>query len=247
MTRYLKIVVRSSTYLCAGLLLSACATNLISFPEMFSTGSEEKESTQPEPMADKSMVAKTEEQGLYYRKAPSENMATEQATRSLWLSPRNLYKPSYSHKSLADYAEQLTIQLMESAKQLNPNALIGVASFVALDEKLTRSNVLGNQLAEMFIAELQHYGLAVVDFKATENINITTKGDYVFSRDGEELADKLALDNILSGTMIADERGVKVNARIISMGNKQVLASAKIFIPNFVVESLNPQYVLMED
>jgi TolB-like protein len=247
MTRFLKAVARSCTYLCAGLLLSACATNLISFPEMFSSSSEEKESKQPEPLADKTMVAKTEDNGIYYRQAPSENIDREQTPRTLWLSPRNLYKPSYSHKSLADYAEQLTIQLMESAKQLDPNALIGVASFVALDEKLTRSNVLGNQLAEMFIAELQQYGLAVVDFKATQSINITSQGDYVFSRDGEELADKLALDNILSGTMIADERGVKINARIISMANKQVLASAKIFIPNFVVESLNPQYALMEE
>jgi TolB-like protein len=247
MTSYLFSLARTTALLCAALLLSACATNLISFPEMFSAGQDKQEATQSEPLMEQPMAAATVDSGIHYRQAPSESMTTEPAVRSLWLSPRNQYNPSYSHKSLADYAEQLTIQLMQNARQLDPSSLLGVASFVALDEKLTHSNVLGNQLAEMFIAELQQFGLAVVDFKATQYINITAKGDYVFSRDGDELAKNLALDNILSGTMITDERGVKINARIISMRSKQVMATATIFIPNFVVASLNPQYALIED
>ena len=105
--------------------------------------------------------------------------------------------------------------------------------------------MLGNQLAEMFIGEVQEYGMSVVDFKLTGGINVQADGDFVFSRDSRALARELAVDYVLSGTLIENEKGVKVNARIVSMNNRVVVSSASLFIPHFVVEQLNPKYVVL--
>jgi TolB-like protein len=47
------------------------------------------------------------------------------------------------------------------------------------------------------------------------------------------------MDHVVTGTIIEDDRGVRINARIVSMQNKQVVASANIYIPAFIVTDLN--------
>ena len=100
--------------------------------------------------------------------------------------------------------------------------------------------MLGNQLSESFITELQEFGMSVVDFKTTNSIRVTKQGDFVFSRDFEELQAHQAIDFVLSGTLSYTDRGVIVNARIIGLKDKVVVSSAQGFIPHFVVQSMYP-------
>jgi TolB-like protein len=146
-------------------------------------------------------------------------------------------KTRYSHKLLGDYVEQMTMQMVGT----NPPVLtspIAVASFVQFDSTLTRTDILGNQLAESFIHELQQYGMPVVDYKVTGAIRITPRGDFAFSRDVRELAADQAIGYILTGTVIRAKGGVIVNARIVGLTSKVVVASTKTFIPGFVLKSL---------
>ncbi|MFT5712976.1 MAG: TolB-like protein [Glaciecola sp.] len=160
-----------------------------------------------------------------------------------WQAPSTLFRPAFSHKSLQDYAGQLSMQLLRNSAGMKKNDLIGVASFVRLDRSLQQTNILGNQLAEYFISEIQQFGLAVVDFKMASGLNVTLRGDFVFSRDSLELAQDMKMDHILSGTMIDKQKGVQINARIISVENNRVVASASVLIPHFIVQSLRPDYV----
>jgi TolB-like protein len=160
-----------------------------------------------------------------------------------WQAPSTLFRPSFSHKSLQDYAGQLSMQLLRNSAGMKKDDLIGVASFVRLDRSLQQTNILGNQLAEYFISEIQQFGLAVVDFKMTNALNVRQRGDFVFSRDSLELAQDMKMDHILSGTMIDKQKGVQINARIISVENNRVVASASVLIPHFIVQSLRPDYV----
>ncbi len=157
-------------------------------------------------------------------------------------SSSTLFRPSFSHKALEDYAGQLSMQLLRNSAGMSKDDLIGVASFVRLERSLQQTNVLGNQLAEYFISEIQQFGLGVVDFKMTKAVNVTSRGDFAFSRDSIELAQDMKLDHILSGTMIEKPQGVKINARIVSVENNRVVASASVLIPHFIVQSLNPAY-----
>ena len=65
---------------------------------------------------------------------------------------------------------------------------------------------------------------------------ITNDGDFIFSRDVKELSDKIAIDYILSGTIVKHQGGYLINARIIGIQSKAVVASAQGFIPNKVAE-----------
>ena len=226
--------------------LTGCATNTVSLPNWFV---QEPQTQQAQPVVKEvtreDMLA---QKGIHYlpdSRDGQQRMEHGANDPSLWLTPKQLYKPDFTHKSLSDYAEQLTMELMGNSRLLTSQSLIGVASFVRLDSTLNRSNVLGNQLAELFIGEIQQYGVSVVDFKATGDVRVRADGDFVFSRDVRELADDLAIDYVLSGTLIRNEKGVKVSARIVSTRNRVVVSTASLFIPHFVVEELDAKYVMM--
>jgi len=68
---------------------------------------------------------------------------------------------------------------------------------------------------------------------------VTPVGDFVLTRDGTALAKQVEMDHVVTGTIIEDDRGVRVNARIVSLENKQVVASANVYIPAFIVMDLN--------
>ncbi|MBQ4830647.1 hypothetical protein J8L84_15325 [Alteromonas sp. MMG017] len=149
------------------------------------------------------------------------------------------FSPSQTHKRLNDYASQLAMELMDNATRLTQQDMVGVTSFVRLNESLGDSTVLGNQLSEYLIAELQDFGLAIVDFKMAGGVTVTPYGDFVLSRKANSLAKQVSMDHVVTGTIIEDDRGVRINARIVSMKNKQVVASANIYIPAFIVTDLN--------
>jgi TolB-like protein len=97
------------------------------------------------------------------------------------------------------------------------------------------------------IAEVQSFGVPVIDFKTTDFISVGSAGDLVFSRDAKRLKGQQPVDFVLSGTMIQNEKGVRVNARIINLQSKVVVSSASIMIPHFLVDSLQPNYVVLGD
>jgi len=164
---------------------------------------------------------------------------THQDSRWNWQAPVNTYRPAYTHKLLSDYTEQLAMKLIENMKYVTDRTPVAVTSFVDLDNNLNTTTIFGNQLAESFITELQEFGLSVVDYKNTGKIEVTPTGDYNFSRNDHELKGKTHIEYVLSGTLTYNNRGVIVNARLIGTDTNIVVASAKGFIPNFVVESLH--------
>ena len=225
--------------LTAGLLLNGCATNLVQFPDFWPNAKKAEETEAPVPV-------NKEEPRAYIEDIPITNNRAEQGQDYIVL-PRqtNRYRADYVHKDISDYAEQLTIELIQNAHDISARARVGVASFVDFDFQLKRATPLGNQLAESFITELQAFGISVVDFKATGNVQVGTDGDFVFSREASELANRQELQYVLSGTLRHNERGVFVNARIISLPHRRVVSASKTFIPQVVIESSVPNYSLV--
>jgi len=141
--------------------------------------------------------------------------------------------------AISDVVKGLTYQMLESSSFVNPKTPIAVASFVEL-ENLESTNWLGNQIAENFIHELQRHGLVVIDYKTTGHIRVTAEGDYVFSRDWKELPERQIIDYVVTGTMMEQGNGVMINARMIGMQSRVVVATAQSFIPNWVIgEQIN--------
>jgi TolB-like protein len=136
--------------------------------------------------------------------------------------------------AINDVVKGLALQMIKSSDYVNPKTPIAVASFVNLED-LESTNWLGNQLAESFIHELQRHGYVVVDFKTTGYIRVTPEGDFVFSRDWKELPERQIIDYVVTGTMMKQENGVIVNARMIGMQSHVVVATAQSFIPAWVI------------
>lgn len=154
------------------------------------------------------------------------------------------FRPGFTYKSAQDYAAQLAMELMRNRHGLGPDARIGVSSFVKLDRSLQNTTILGNQLAEYFISEIQQQGLSVIDHKLMPALQVTENGDITFSRDVMQLSDTQMMDHVLSGTLIEKANGVFVNARIIAVHSNRVVSSATILIPSFVAQASNPAYVM---
>ncbi|PAJ75155.1 hypothetical protein CJF42_06595 [Pseudoalteromonas sp. NBT06-2] len=147
-------------------------------------------------------------------------------------------------KLLSEYVEQMAMGLMDSFQAHAPDTKIAVTSFVDLNDDLQSTNMLGNQISESFLYEMQQYGIPVIDFKVMEYIEVNKKGDFVFSRDYQQLTESLKADYILSGTLIYTAAGVVVNARIVNMFSKVIIASAKGLIPSFILEStISPKLI----
>jgi TolB-like protein len=157
----------------------------------------------------------------------------------------DFYRSSYADKkeidsfklprhAINDVVKGLAYQMLESSTFVTPKTPVAVASFVDL-KNLESTNSLGNQLSESFIHEMQRHGLVVIDFKTTGHIRVTADGDYVFSRDWKELPERQIIDYVVTGTMMQQDEGVLVNARMIGMQSRVVVATAQSFIPAWVV------------
>jgi len=168
---------------------------------------------------------------------PGQSIEEQQREMSASAQKQNQYyfKAQGKQNLLGDYVEQMAMKLMQSIDEDPLPKPIAITSFVQFDSTLNRSDVLGNQLSELFFVELQQFGLSVIEHKATNFIKVTSTGDFVLSRDSQELQRMQSFGYVLSGTMLASERGVVVNARIISLTDQRVVATAKSLIPSFVI------------
>jgi TolB-like protein len=136
--------------------------------------------------------------------------------------------------AINDVVKGLAYQMLASSSFVNAKTPVAVASFVDL-KNLESTNWLGNQLAESFVHELQRHGLVVIDYKTTGHIRVTKKGDFVFSRDWQELPERQIIDYVVSGTMVEQKDGILVNARMIGIQSKVIVATAQSFIPTWVL------------
>ncbi|WP_299081346.1 FlgO family outer membrane protein [uncultured Paraglaciecola sp.] len=159
--------------------------------------------------------------------------ADAESSRAMDIRDYSLYAPRHHNKSLNDYAKQMVMDF-----QFSPafNQAIAVSSFVEFDDSLIKTNMLGNQLAEAFLIEMNQAGYAVADINASGAINVNTQGGFVFSRKQQSQFNNLCC--ALSGNLIYQSNGVRVNSKLFDIDTKRVIAASTLVIPYFVIEHL---------
>ncbi|WP_233053126.1 FlgO family outer membrane protein [Motilimonas cestriensis] len=137
-----------------------------------------------------------------------------------------------------DRARELDYIIRTLADQLalnrDPNASktpVAVTSLSNIDD-LQNTNWLGQAISEAFIHELHIREVPVIDFKTTGKIRVTPEGDFVFSREWDQLRSKIPVYRIFTGTMSRNDEGVVVNVRTINMQTLLVESTGRAFIPN---------------
>jgi len=128
------------------------------------------------------------------------------------------------------FIESMTEDLMVSNVAISARTPIAITSFVDL-QNMDATNWLGNSVSEGFIHQFQRRGFKVVDFKTTGSIQVTQQGDFALSRDWQDLAQEQQIQYVLTGTMLRQEGGVLVNARVVGMQSRVVVATAQGFLP----------------
>lgn len=158
----------------------------------------------------------------------------------LYSSVQGAYKGRPLTKHIGDYVKALTQDLIANMEFVSDKTPLGVTHFALLDSDLQETNLLGQQMAESFVHELHKFRIPVIDYKATDFIRITEEGDFVLTRDYLELDASLPMEYVLTGTMAKHQGGVMVNARIIGIQSRAVVASAQMLVPYYVADALIP-------
>jgi len=91
--------------------------------------------------------------------------------------------------------------------------------------------LLGHQLEQGMITEATKRGFSTQEFKLSNDIIVSNESDRVLTRDIDQLSNIERVDFYITGTMVYQESGAVVNARIINARNKDIVAAATRFFP----------------
>lgn len=91
--------------------------------------------------------------------------------------------------------------------------------------------MLGHQLEQGMITEATKRGFTTQEFKLTNDIIMTEDSDRVLSRNIDQLSGLERVDYYITGTLVMQQSGAVVNARVINALNKDVVAAATRFFP----------------
>ncbi|MGB0834960.1 MAG: FlgO family outer membrane protein [Psychrobium sp.] len=89
---------------------------------------------------------------------------------------------------------------------------------------------LGTILQESIITSLIQAGADVREIKSANAIQLDPTGEFILSRDIDKVADNTHADYVLTGIMTPTEYGTIVNAKLINLHNKRVVAAARQII-----------------
>lgn len=143
-----------------------------------------------------------------------------------------------SVKNITHYVRGIMHDLVENLTEVTSQTPIAVTSFVFVDSDLQTTSLLGNQVSESFVHEIHQFGIPVVDYKLMDNLKITDKGDFVYSRDYTKLSSSVEIDYILTGTLAKHVGGYLLNARIIDIQTKSIVSSAQGFVPEHIARGV---------
>ena len=140
------------------------------------------------------------------------------------------------HHYTQPLSEQLFAQL---STQRSLTDGIAVASFLPLNSLTLQQaddpeRQLANQLAESMLVHARQYGLKVYDYRLRNEVLLAADHEQALSRQLSAIDPASDADTLLTGTYSQMDDGLMVNARLIRLDNKQVLAAASGYIPNNV-------------
>jgi TolB-like protein len=157
-------------------------------------------------------------------------------------SERSIYTRISSQKNelstINGHAHKIMRELVSNLQYVNATTPLAITSFSFLESDLNTSDIVGQQLSESLIHEVHKFGIPVIDFKATNFIRVTQDGDYILTKDYLDLEGELPIKYVLTGTVTKKLSGYLVNARIIGLESKAVVATAQDFLPIELVDSL---------
>ena len=150
-----------------------------------------------------------------------------------------------SQQPLGFYTERLARQLFA---QLDDSPLwlsrphIAVSSFLpasalSLQDANSEQRDFANQLSESMLAHSRQFGYAVYEYRLSNEVVLAGEYEQALTRQLDEINRKGNANTLLTGTYTLQQDAVIVNARLIHIPSKQVLAAVTDYIPANVLWS----------
>ncbi|SNY55854.1 hypothetical protein SAMN06297280_2998 [Arsukibacterium tuosuense] len=138
-------------------------------------------------------------------------------------------------------ARQLFAQLDDSPLWLT-RPQIAVSSFLPatalhLRDANTEQRDFANQLSESMLAHSRQFGYAVYEYRLSNEVMLADDYEQALSRQISDIKSKGEANTLLTGTYTLQQDAVIVNARLIHIPSKQVLAAVTDYIPANVLWS----------
>ncbi len=166
--------------------------------------------------------------------------SSQSHTPTTW--QRTYAKQHATSKNINTYARGIMQDLLTNLQYVGSRTPVAVADFVYLNSDFNKSNLVGKQLAEAFSHEVHKLGIPVVDYKLTDYIRVSPNGSLALSKDFLELSGEIPMRYVLTGTLVEDREGTIVNARIVGIESKAIVASAQGMLPREVTDTLNIEF-----
>lgn len=152
----------------------------------------------------------------------------------------NTAQPQLSEYALDFYTNRLAARLFRQlpAGTLTQQALpqLSVASFLPvnsldLSDADADERALANQLADSMLSHAAAYGLNAYDYRLRSEVLLLSEYEQALSRKTADVGAAPLVNTILSGSYTVQEDGYIINARIMDIRSKQVLAAVTDYVP----------------
>lgn len=133
------------------------------------------------------------------------------------------------------YTFELANELFAGVQPVR-QATYAVSGFVAVDSLNATAQqhplmLLGQQLQQGMITEASKRGFRTFELALAKNILMGERYDKILTRDVDQLNDVVNVDYVITGTMLFQEAGAIVNARLVNVRNNQVISAATRYFP----------------
>ena len=81
--------------------------------------------------------------------------------------------------------------------------------------------------------------MPIIDYKTTDFIRVTPKGDFALTRDYLEVDEIMPITHVVVGTYSYYRDGILANARLVDINSRHVVSTGSIYIPRVDAARLN--------
>ncbi|MGL4475543.1 MAG: FlgO family outer membrane protein [Shewanella sp.] len=122
-------------------------------------------------------------------------------------------------------AARIVNDLVRHHKDYIFSKMMLVATPVTVSE-FNQSSDFGRQLQQSLMTSLQQQKFNVVDINLAQSMRITPQGDFILSRDWQQLRDDALVEYVLVTTYSFNQSGMQVNSKIVNLAYQQLMSAA---------------------
>lgn len=161
-----------------------------------------------------------------------------QATQQTIGSPENS-SATESPQAIHYYVERLAEQFFITTNHIDTNKTVAIGTFLPINQlngnTLPNAEPIAHQIQESFVTIATQVGLNVLEFKTMKHLKIKNNQDIMLSRQVDDLNTRIEADYFLTGNYIEHKNQLVVNARLIALPSRKVIAAATDYIPKNVM------------